>query len=250
APGTSDWFEDQERLANLVEGWKQACNLARCVWGGGETPTLKGVVGPHAVVLSGSAVGIIKPKSRLISGNVKHDDAIVMLASSGIHANGLTLARQIAERVGYDSLLPDGRMYGEALLDPTTIYVPIIEDCQDAGVNIHYTVNITGHGWRKLMRLVEPFVYIIENIPEPQPVFRFIQENGPVDDEEAYGNFNMGAGFALYIDETDASSVIQVAKQHNIEAWVAGHITKVDDQKQVIIQPKNLTYEGETLGVR
>lgn len=250
APGSSEWFEDEERLVSLIEGWKYACNQARSVWGGGETPTLKGVVVPGAAVLSGSAMGIIKPKERLIGGDIQDGDSIVMLASSGVHANGLTLARQIADRTGYDARLSDNRLFGEALLDPTVIYVPVVEDCQDAEIDIHYAVNITGHGWRKLMRAVEPFVYQIDTIPEPQPVFRFIQDNGPVDDEEMYGNYNMGVGFALYVPQSDAERVIEVATQNGIKAWVGGHIAKAGDEKRVVIQPKGLAYEGDTLGVR
>lgn len=250
APGTSDWFEDEARLASLISGWQQACNLSRCVWGGGETPTLKGIVIPGTSVLSGSAVGIIKPKSRRILGNIADGDAIVMLASSGIHANGLTLARQIADRVGYETTLSDGRMFGEALLDPTIIYVPVIEDCQEAGIDLHYAVNITGHGWRKLMRAVEPFVYVIDRIPVQQPVFRFIKEHGRVTLEEMYGNYNMGAGFALYVDGSDASRVISVAKEHGIDAWKAGYIENHGDEKRVLIESIDLEYDGSTLGVR
>jgi phosphoribosylformylglycinamidine cyclo-ligase len=248
--GDTTWFEDDAKVASLVAGWKRACDLSRCVWGGGETPGLGGVVVKGTAVLAGSSVGMVKPKARLITGTIEDGDAIVMLAGSGIHANGLTLARKIAESTGYDAKLSDGRGFGEALLDPTPIYVPVIEDAQEAGVDLHYAVNVTGHGWRKLMRSVEPFVYEITDIPEPQPVFAFMQEYGPVDDTEAYGNFNMGAGFAVYIPEADVKKVIKIAGTAGIHAWRAGTIHKDGTKKQVIIKPKNITYEGETLNVR
>ena len=95
--GSSDWFKDDRRAGELVDGWRKACELARCAWGGGETPTLSGVVEAAAVVLAGSAIGIVKPKGRLIRANIQHGDAIVLFESSGIHANGLTLARAIAD---------------------------------------------------------------------------------------------------------------------------------------------------------
>lgn len=195
AVGDSDWFNDKDRCLDLVVGWRNACNLARCTWGGGETPTLKGVVVPEAVVLSGSAIGIIKPKERLICGPIQHGDAVVIIESSGIHANGLTLARKIADKLpeGYLTKLPDGRTYGETLLDPTYIYVDLVEDCLDAGVKIHYAVNVTGHGWRKLMRATQPFSYVIETLPTQLPIFDFLQKHGPVDDKEAYGNLNIRA---------------------------------------------------------
>lgn len=250
AVGTSDWFNDENRTRDLIAGWKNACNLARCTWGGGETPTLKGVVFPEAVVLSGSAIGIVKPKENLIAGPIHHGDAIVIVESSGIHANGLTLARKIADKLpeGYLTKLPDGRTYGETLLDPTHIYVGLVEGCLDAGVPIHYAVNVTGHGWRKLMRATKPFAYIIETLPTQLPIFDFLQEYGPVDDAEAYGNLNMGAGFALYMTEAQTAQVINVAKKLGLCAFVAGHIENGD--KKVVIRPKGLEYSGETLAVR
>jgi phosphoribosylformylglycinamidine cyclo-ligase len=249
--GSSDWFSDERRTADLVEGWRHACQLARCAWGGGETPTLNGVVEAGTVVLAGSAIGIIQPKGRLIRANIQHGDAIVMFASSGIHANGLTLARAVAERApnGYLTPLSDGRPYGEALLDPTHIYVGVIEDCLNRGVDIHYAVNITGHGWRKLMRAPEPLAYIVEQIPAPQPVFEFIQSMGGVDDAEAYGNLNMGAGFAIYVAEQDVAVVLDVAKAFPFAALRAGHVEK-SATKRVVVRPKNLEYSADTLGVR
>jgi len=257
AVGDSKWFDDQVRCQDLVNGWKRACNLSRCVWGGGETPTLKGVVVPEAVVLSGSAIGLVKPKERLIvADKIQHGDAIVILESSGIHANGLTLAREIADKLpqGYLTRLPNGRTYGETLLDATCIYVPIVEDCLNAGVDIHYAVNITGHGWRKLMRATQPFAYVIEQLPKQLSIFDFLQKHGPVDDYEAYGNFNMSAGFALYVPESDVKKVWQVLHTYHdpsnrFGVVYAGHIEK-SDVKKVVIKPKNLEYLGSTLGVR
>lgn len=260
AVGDSSWFNDEKRCRDLVLGWKTACNLARCAWGGGETPTLKGVIIPGTVVLSGSAMGIVKSKDRLITAdNIQHGDAIVLIESSGIHANGLTMARKIGEReiepgvpgdspTLYMEKLPDGRTYGETLLDPTHIYVGLIEDCLRHDVNIHYAVNITGHGWRKLMRATQPFTYVIDHLPKQLPVFDFIQKHGPVSDEEAYGNFNMGAGFALYVSEPDVAKVCETALNLGLCAFWAGHIESGD--KNVVIKPKDLEYSGSTLGVR
>jgi phosphoribosylformylglycinamidine cyclo-ligase len=252
AVGVSSWFSDEKRCGDLIDGWKKACELARCAWGGGETPTLKGIVHPDAVVLSGSAVGVVKPKNRLMNtANIRHGDAIVIIHSSGIHANGLTLAREVAEKLpkGYLTKLSDGRMYGEALLDPTIIYVPLVEDCFNEGVEIHYAVNITGHGWRKLMRPIQPFAYIIDHIPVPQPVFSMIQEYGPVDDKEAYANLNMGAGFALYVPESDVRKVLTIAHSLSMLALRAGTIES-SKVKRIAIHPLDLEYLGSTLGVR
>ena len=209
------------------------------------------MVVPEAVVLSGSAIGIVKPKERLIAGPILHGDVVVIIESSGIHANGLTLARKIADKLpeGYLTKLSDGRTYGETLLDPTHIFVGLVEDCLNAGVSIHSAINVTGHGWRKFMRAVQPFTYVIDRLPGQLPIFDFIQEHGPVDDQEAYANFNMGAGFALYVSEADADAVLEVAASHKLGALRAGYIER-SDGKKVVIKPKGLEYSGATLGVR
>ena len=249
--GSSEWFHDERRVEELVNGWRKACELARCAWGGGETPTLRGIVEPHTVVLAGSAMGIVKPKGRLIRANIQDGDAIVMFESSGIHANGLTLARAVADRLpqGYLTELSDGRAYGEALLDPTHIYVGVIEDCLSRGVEIHYAVNITGHGWRKLMRAAEPFAYVVDQLPVSQPLFEFVQTQGRIDDREAYGNFNMGAGFAVYVPEAAVSAVVDAARAFPFRAFRAGHIEK-SPTKRVVITPRGLEYTRESLAVR
>lgn len=255
AVGDSSWFEDKKRCRDLVEGWKKACNLARCAWGGGETPTLRGIVAPEAVVLSGSAIGIVKPKGRVIRCNIQHGDSIILIESSGIHANGLTMAREIADKLpeGYLTKLPDGRTYGEALLDPTRIYVPLVEDCLENGAEIHYAVNVTGHGWRKLMRAKDPFAYVIEHMPRRAPIFDFIQKHGPVEDREAYGNLNMGAGFALYVPETSMKRVWEVLQSYDrpnrFGAVWAGHIER-SDTKKVVIKPKGIEFGPEDLVIR
>ncbi len=270
--GDSAWFNDAKRYLDLVNGWGDACDLSGCTYGPGETPTLKGVVYPDAIELSGSAIGIIrKMKYQIDSKKIKAGDAIMFAGSSGIHANGLTLARLIAERKdsifrriahfffrglvplralpdGYLTRLPNGRTYGETLLDPTHIYVRFIEECQKAGVDIHYAVNITGHGWRKLMRAVQPFMYVIERLPKQLAIFNFIQKYGPMDDREAYGNLNMGVGFAIYVSENDVQKVLKIGKKFKFPVFKAGHIEK--GEKMVVIKPKNLVYRGETLAVR
>jgi phosphoribosylformylglycinamidine cyclo-ligase len=123
------------------------------------------------------------------------------------------------------------------------------EAMDDEGVDIHYAINITGHGWRKLMRATQPFAYIIDQIPMPHPVFSFIQEHGPVDDWEAYANLNMGAGFSVYVGESDVRKVLTLAHALGLSALRAGTIES-RKVKRVIIQPSGLEYHGSSLGVR
>jgi len=252
AVGDAKWFEHSQRNADLAEGFAQGCIDAGAVWGGGETPALKGIVNPDAIVLAGSAVGRIRPKSLRIQGDVRDGDAIIMLASNGVHTNGLTLCRALADRLpeGYLTPVADGRTYGEALCDPSIIYVNFVRQCQEQHIALHYAAHITGHGWRKLMRLDTPFVHRITTLPKVPPIFQFLQHHGPIDLREAYGTFNMGAGFAVWVDPKEASAILQIAKAGGYDALLAGHAIKQGDRKCVEIVPLGLTYEAETLQVR
>ena len=251
ATGGSGWFTDMQRIEELLSGWQQACDLAGVSWGGGETPSLSGVVESGAIDLAASCTGIIKPKERLTLGqNLQPGDAIVLLESSGIHANGLTLARKLAEQMedGYATKITDGRMYGEALLDPTVIYSPVTEALFEAGVTVRYLSNITGHGWRKLMRHPGAFTYRITAIPPVPPVLQFMTEQANLNAHDAYGSLNMGAGFAVFVPEKDAAKTVEISERLGIKAYHAG--TVEEGVKQVIIEPLDITFEGASLELR
>ncbi|MFT3789041.1 MAG: AIR synthase-related protein [Tepidisphaeraceae bacterium] len=252
AVGSSDWFNDRTRAADLADGFAEGCRQARAVWGGGETPTLKGIVDPDTIVLAGSAVGEVRPASRRIVGDVQDGDAIVFLASSGVQTNGLTLCRAVADRLpeGYLTKLPSGLSYGEALLAPSVIYVKFVEACQDAGVPLHYVAHVTGHGWRKLMRLDAPFVYTIDVVKPLPELFQFLIERGPIDVREAYATFNMGIGFAAYVPQAAAQKTVQIAQQAGYDAWVAGRVSKQGGRKAVVVEPLKMTFEADSLQVR
>ena len=251
ASGGSDWFADEQRARDLVEGWKRACDRCGVSWGGVETPALAGVVEPGRIDLAASCVGIVRPKSRLTLGDkLAAGDAIVLLESSGIHANGISLARKLAEQLpdGYATRLDDGTLFGDALLAPTLLYSPVTEALAAAGIVPHYCVNITGHGWRKLMRHQAAFTYRIDALPPVPPVLRFIQQHAAIDDREAYGNLNMGAGFALFIASADAERTVQVARSAGFSALLAGRVD--NGEKRIVIEPLQLVFSGDDLHVR
>jgi phosphoribosylformylglycinamidine cyclo-ligase len=252
AVGDSDWFADEARAGALVEGFAQGCHSAGAVWGGGETPALRGIVEPGAIVLAGSAVGRISPKSLRIVGDVADGDAIVFLPSTGVQTNGLTLCRQLADRLpgGYATPVPGGTTYGEELLAPSAIYVGFVRECQRRGIRLRYAAHVTGHGWRKLMRLEEPFVYEIDTVRPPHPVFRFLMEKGPVSAREAYATFNMGVGFAAYVRPADAEATVAAARAAGHDAWMAGRVRRDGNRKAVVINPLALEYEADTLRLR
>jgi phosphoribosylformylglycinamidine cyclo-ligase len=252
AVGDSAWTTDRERAADLVNGWAAACQAIGATWGGGETPALKGIIDPDTIDLGGSAVGIISPKERLVLGDkLAAGDAIVLIESSGIHANGISLVRGLAEKNPglYNRKLSDGRLFGEAILTPTHLYVNLVRDMLEAGIQPHYMVNITGHGWRKLMRATQNNLrYIIHDILEPQPEFDLIQKLSGMSDYEMYGTLNMGAGFAIFLPEPEANRVVEVAAKRKLRAIKAGRVE--EGNKSVHIESKNITFKASTLGVR
>ena len=263
AAGGSEWFKDAARSKALVDGWQRACEACGVAWGGGETPALAGIVEAGRIDLAAGCTGIVRPKSRLTLGDgLQAGDAVVLLASSGIHANGLSLARALADRLpqGYLTPLPDvpglaeqanaakALTYGEALLAPTLLYAPVTEALAAAGITPRYAANITGHGWRKLMRHSNPFTYRFHTLPPVPAVLSFIQRETGMSDADAYGTLNMGAGFALYIAATDAEQTVAVAKACGIDAWVAGRVEA--GPKQVIIEPLGVTFGGDSMQLR
>lgn len=251
AAGGSGWFHDAQRAKDLVDGWRAACDACGVSWGGGETPALAGVVADDRIDLAASCVGLVRPKSRLTLGErLAPGDAIVLLASSGIHANGVSLARKLAERLpaGYGTQLPSGALFGEALLAPTVLYSPVTEALAAAGIVPHYCANITGHGWRKVMRHPATLTYRFHTLPDVPEVLRFLQQQTGSDDRAAYGNLNMGAGFALFVGAADAERTAKVAEQAGVRAWVAGRVEA--GPKQVVLAPIGLTFGSEDLHVR
>ncbi|MBT9491624.1 MAG: phosphoribosylformylglycinamidine cyclo-ligase [Paucibacter sp.] len=251
AAGGSDWFGDKQRAQSLVEGWKRACDTCSVAWGGGETPALAGIVEAGRIDLAASCTGLINPKERLSVGDkLGAGDAIVLLASSGIHANGLSLARKLVERLpqGYLTEIAPGLTYGDALLAPTTLYSPVTEALFKAGILPHYCANITGHGWRKLLRHQAQFTYRIHSVPPVTPVLRFMQEQAKQDDREAYSTLNMGAGFAIFVKAEDAARTVEIAKACGIDALIAGQLE--EGPKQLLIEPLNIRFSDDDLQLR
>jgi phosphoribosylformylglycinamidine cyclo-ligase len=252
--GSSEWLADPERMADLVRGWESACARAGCSWGGGETQVLAGIIDPSAAVLGGSAVGLIQSREHLLVGSrIAAGDVMLAAAASGIHANGLTLARSIAARepAGYDTPIPGdekGRGLGEALLDPTPLYGPLVVALQQAGIDLHYAVHVTGHGWRKLMRANPLFTYRVEHLPPVPPVLEYLRRAGNMSDADAYGTFNMGAGFVLFVAPRDAATAATIAGGAGYPLLRLGSVET--GPKRVVLGPLGVTFEGDALRIR
>jgi phosphoribosylformylglycinamidine cyclo-ligase len=180
-------------------------------------------------------------------------DAILIAPATGIHANGLTLARRVAEGLpeGYGTPVPDdprGRPYGEVLLDPAPLYGPLVEALLEASVRLHYAAHVTGHGWRKLMRSPRDLTYVVERLPPAPPVLAFLAAQAGMGAEEAYGTFNMGAGFVFYLPAEDVPRALDVARARGTDLLVAGRVEP--GPRRVVLGPLGVTYEGESLRLR
>jgi phosphoribosylformylglycinamidine cyclo-ligase len=248
ATGSSRWYAEVGRASALLEGWQRACVDAGCVWGGGESPSLSGLVAEGDIELAGAAVGALPAgRAAILGEELRVGDEIVLVASSGLHANGASLARLLAERLpgGYMTALPSGRTLGEALLDPSTMYVPLVRALLESQTRISYLSHITGHGLLKLMRPVKPLSYRIRELPPVPEVLAFLVAQAGLEAHDAYSTFNMGCGYAVYCEAGAGERVVATARALGLEALVAGAVEA--GPRQVILEPVAALYGSEQL---
>jgi phosphoribosylformylglycinamidine cyclo-ligase len=247
ATGASDWYADRSRHAELVEGWRAGCVDAGAAWGGGESPSLPGLVNAEDIELAGSAVGLVPGGRPILGEELAPGDEIVLVASSGLHANGSSLARMLAGRLadGYGTRLGGGRSFGEALLDRSVIYTGLVGALQRRDLPIHYLSHITGHGLLKLMRPARELTYRIEELPEVPEVLAFLAEAAGMEPRSAYSTLNMGAGFAVYCAPGAGAEVVGLAGELGLRAHLAGLVEA--GPRRVILGPIDVTYESGDL---
>ncbi len=245
ATGASSWYADRTRHEAVLAGWREACVDAGATWGGGESPSLSGLVSAEDIELAGCAVGAVPEGARPVLGEgLRPGDEIVLVRSSGLHANGYSLARKVAGELaeGYATALPSGRPLGEALLDRTLIYVGLVRALLEASVEIHYLSHITGHGLLKLMRPRHELGYAITRLPPVPEVFGFLVEHAGLEAAAAYSTFNMGAGFAVYCSVGQGERVVRLAHAEGLTAHVAGSVT--EGPRRVELAEIGVTFES------
>jgi phosphoribosylformylglycinamidine cyclo-ligase len=235
ATGSSDWYRDPRRQGALLAGWRRGCVDAGAVWGGGESPSLADLVAAEEIELAGSAVGLVPGGRPLLGAELSPGDEIVLVASSGLHANGASLGRMVAAGLpdGYLTQLPSGRSLGEALLDPSMIYVKLVESLIEEGTEVHYLSHITGHGLLKLMRPRRELTYRIDRLPEVPEVLTFLVQQTAMEPAAAYSTLNMGCGFAVYCERGAGEAVVAQAERLGHRAHVAGAVES--GPRQVIL---------------
>jgi phosphoribosylformylglycinamidine cyclo-ligase len=248
ATGSSDWYRERERATALLEGWRRACADAGCTWGGGESPSLPGLLSEGDIELAGAAVGAVPAGGSPILGEaLGAGDEIVLLASSGLHANGASLARLVADRLssGYETTLPNGVTLGEALLEPSLMYVGLVAEVLQADLGVSYMSHISGHGLLKLMRSPKPLTYRIERLPDVPRVLSFLAAEAGLDAHTAYATFNMGSGYAIYCAAGRGEAIARIATGLGLEAVLAGRVE--EGPRQVILEPVGVRYGGQEL---
>jgi len=264
ATGASEWYREGERGAALIEGWRRACVDAGCTWGGGESPSLPGLLDEREIELAGAAVGAVPAGRRALLGEeLEPGDEIVLVASSGLHANGASLARLLAGRLpdGYATELAADRTtsdpittstagagtttLGEALLEPSVMYVGLVAALLAQELPLRYISHITGHGLLKLMRPTRALTYRIERLPPVPAVLSFLVEQARLDAHAAYSTFNMGSGYALYCAPGAGEAIVAIAERLGSSALVAGRVE--EGPRQVILEPVGVRFADEEL---
>ncbi|HSD58612.1 MAG TPA: phosphoribosylformylglycinamidine cyclo-ligase [Methanotrichaceae archaeon] len=199
---------DPERAAQIAIGLRRGAELSNMTIVGGETASLPEII--KGFDLAGTAIGVVD-KDKVVTGEkIRIGDVLVGVPSDGLHSNGYTLARRIVaeSKYTYFDQMPGGKKtIGEELLTPTRIYAEIIELVRKC--DVHGLAHITGSGLLKLHRITD-FGFEITDPLEPQPIFRFLQEQGGVEDAEMYRTFNMGMGFVVVVPESDAKNACRI----------------------------------------
>lgn len=238
---------DPKILEEIAKGLVLGAKKARVTIVGGEIAQLPEMITGKregcGFDLVGMCVGIVKLDKIINGERLVEGDVVIGLESSGIHSNGLTLARKILlekAKLKIDSYIDElGKSLGEELLKPTKIYVPEILEMLKEGLNLKVAAHITGKGLLNLLRVGRGFGYVIENIPKPPPIFSLIQKYGEILDEEMYRVYNMGIGFCLVLPKEEVDKALTIAEKHQTKGWVLGKAVK-DYERKLILKPKKL----------
>jgi phosphoribosylformylglycinamidine cyclo-ligase len=241
---------DPAMLTAIGKGLYEGARQANISIPGGEIAQvrelIRGVREGRGFDLAGACVGIV-PMDRIIIGqDIQPGDIVIGLRSSGIHSNGLTLAREVFfKRAGYpaDKHVPElGRSIGEELLEPTRIYVREVMELLRSGLGIRAMAHITSDGLLNLARVKAQVGYVLDMLPAPQPVFSLLQRLGGVSDEEMFQVYNMGIGFCLVVAAAQADQVLDALKGLGVEAYRLGRA--VADPARKVFLPNGLVGEG------
>lgn len=220
-----------ERIAEIVAGVAEGCVQAGAALIGGETAEMPGFYPEDEYDLAGFAVGLVDRERILDSSAMREGDALIALPSSGVHSNGFSLVRRVFEVEGgalerYEPEL--GRTLGEALLEPTRIYVkPVLALLRSARVSA--ISHITGGGfYENVPRALAPgFTARIEKAKlKTPPLFSLIARAGNIPERDMYNTFNMGVGMLAAVAAEDADAAVRCLRENGVEAYVCGEVAR------------------------
>lgn len=221
-----------EKIAAIVSGVAEGCVQSQCALVGGETAEHPGLMPEDDYDLAGFAVGVVDKKDIIDGSNIKPGDVLVGIASSGVHSNGFSLVRKVFEMskesldTYYDEL---GKTLGEALIEPTRIYVKALKNVKENGVTIKGCSHITGGGFFENVPRMLPENVRAEikkdSYPVP-PIFGLVAKNGNVEENMMYNTFNMGLGMVIALDPQDVDTAMKAIQEAGDQCYVVGQIVE------------------------
>lgn len=223
-----------EKIASIVSGVAEGCLQSECALVGGETAEHPGLMPEVDYDLAGFAVGVVDKKDIIDGSTIKAGDTLIGIASSGVHSNGFSLVRKVFEMTKesldtyYDEL---GKTLGEALIEPTRIYVKALKNVKNAGVRIKGCSHITGGGFFENVprMLPENVRAIIKKDSYPVPaLFDLIQKNGNIEEHMMYNTFNMGLGMVIAVNPKDVDATMKAIEEAGDKCYVVGNIVEGD----------------------
>ncbi len=228
-----------EKIAAIVKGVAEGCKMSEASLIGGETAEHPGLMPEDEYDLAGFAVGVVDRKDLITGESIKDGDALIGIASSGVHSNGFSLVRKVFEmtKESLDTYYPElGKTLGEALIAPTKIYVKALKAVKNAGVTIKGCSHITGGGiYENIPRMLPDNINAHVNLDsfEVLPIFKLIQKTGKIEDKMMYNTFNMGLGMVLAVDQKDVDKTMEAIKASGETPYIIG--TAKEGQKGVTL---------------
>ena len=223
-----------EKISSIVSGVAEGCLQSECALVGGETAEHPGLMPEDDYDLAGFAVGVVDKKDIIDGSTIKAGDTLIGIASSGVHSNGFSLVRKVFEMTKesldayYDEL---GKTLGEALIEPTRIYVKALKNVKNAGVRIKGCSHITGGGFFENVprMLPENVRAVIKKDSYPVPaLFDLIQKNGNIEEHMMYNTFNMGLGMVIAVNPKDVDATMKAIEDAGDKCYVVGNIVEGD----------------------
>lgn len=220
-----------EKIASIVSGVSEGCRQAGCALIGGETAEHPDLMPEDEYDLAGFTVGVVEEKDIITGADVKENDVLVGLASSGVHSNGFSLVRKIfpMTREALDTYYEElGATLGETLLAPTRIYVKALKSIKEAGVRILACSHITGGGFYENIPRMLPegkHAVIEKNSYPVPPIFALMAKEGQVEEQMMYNTYNMGLGMVLAVSPSDVDKTMEAVKAAGETPYIVGKIT-------------------------